>query len=589
MHSRAPELESEDPTLQVSGIRMASTDDTQPMRRPDANDAHDGAALPPSTAAPTPQETLSAGERERSRSFLQIVTVLSAIALFGTWQIEAPLSHRVFVVVSVALAILASTWMLVQLRDPIAHTPGRTLAVGYAWMLAAFSGIVFFGALSPAVVVVPLGLYFISLNHRARTVYLTALIYSAGYALIAVLTHAEWIEEGIISTAHVAPRDKAIGLLLVIAALFATAMAARAGRAASLRAVERHDRLVRELAQREVMLAGHRSRLDEACATGGVGRFTDEVLGSYRLGAVIGQGAMGEVYEAVGTDLPEAAAVKVLKPELLSDPSQVRRFIREAHLCRDLEMPHVVRVFQVGGIEAATPYIAMERLRGRDLKAHLAERHLMIAEVVKLAREVGRALDAASGAGIVHRDIKPTNLFLTDVDGGEPIWKVLDFGIAKLTSTRGTLTQGRIVGTPAYMAPEQANGVVTHRSDLYSLGVICYCALTGHKPFSGETFADSIYRVVATMPPRPSDVAPDLPPAFDAVLAVAMAKDPMRRFASAHELADAIEKAAVDELDPLVATRAASVLRQHPWGESCTPEPSRTGAPRPSHRAADWT
>jgi serine/threonine-protein kinase len=297
-----------------------------------------------------------------------------------------------------------------------------------------------------------------------------------------------------------------------------------------------------------------------------MGRFTDETLGSFRLGAVIGRGAMGEVYEAVRLSDGRDAAVKLLKPELLADVNVVRRFLREVKMAARLDIPFIARVYEVGDVDdAQTPYIAMERMRGESLSEVLARRdRLPVDELLQLLREVGCALDAAHASGVVHRDVKPTNVFL-DRSSGVPVWKVLDFGVAKLSATRSTLTAGLIVGTPAYMAPEQAGGTVTAASDLVALGVLAFRALTGQAPFGGAGWADTIYAIATSMPSRPSDlvaVAEDV----DAVMAIAMAKDPEDRFRSARCFVKALEVAVRGELDEWTAERAWQVMRKHPWG-----------------------
>jgi serine/threonine-protein kinase len=216
-------------------------------------------------------------------------------------------------------------------------------------------------------------------------------------------------------------------------------------------------------------------------------------------------------------------------------------------------------------VNATAPFIAMERLRGHSLSELLATRgRLAPTEISQLLHEVGCGLDAAHAIGVVHRDIKPTNLFHADVDGRR-LWKVLDFGIAKLSATRSTLTQGMIVGTPAYMAPEQAGGKVTALSDIFALGVLTYRALTGCSAFGGVAWADTIYRTATCMPPRPS-TTDGVGEALDAVMAIALAKDPADRFESARALAKAFEAAITGVLDDDLEERAWSVLRKHPWG-----------------------
>jgi serine/threonine protein kinase len=163
----------------------------------------------------------------------------------------------------------------------------------------------------------------------------------------------------------------------------------------------------------------------------------------------------------------------------------------------------------------------------------------------------------------VHRDLKPRNLFFAR-EGEREVWKILDFGVARVAGEE-TLTQDQIVGTPNYMAPEQANGAaVTHRTDLFALGVIAYRALTGHPAFEGETTAEILYKVVHTMPLRPSAAAP-LAAELDLALAIAIAKNPVDRFASAGELATAIEDAARGRLEPAFRIRGERLLASLPW------------------------
>jgi serine/threonine-protein kinase len=214
----------------------------------------------------------------------------------------------------------------------------------------------------------------------------------------------------------------------------------------------------------------------------------------------------------------------------------------------------------------------MERLHGEDLADHLRRhRRLSLQKIVQLVRDVGRGLEAARAAGIVHRDLKPRNLFYAEVPGSpRRIWKILDFGVSKLMDGEGTQTKDVIVGTPAYMAPEQASaGEVSHLTDLYALGVIAYRALTGRPAFTGDHTAETLYQVVYQMPPRPSEVA-RLPPDVDRVLTIAMAKRPAERFATATELADALHAASRGALDADLRARAERLVLKQPWGTTGT-------------------
>ena len=348
-------------------------------------------------------------------------------------------------------------------------------------------------------------------------------------------------------------------------------MIGRATRKATLEAIERHEKAVRALAAREALLAEARQDLDRALQAGGLGRYTDQRLGSFKLGKIIGRGGMGEVYEAVHAESGAPAAVKLLSAPYLAEPDEVRRFLRETRIVAALKDPHVVQVLEVGGAGAPVPYLAMELLRGTDLAQQLRERgRVSLRFVVALLRQVGTALGAARAAGIVHRDLKPRNLFhaLPAGGAGEPVWKILDFGVSKLLDAGATVTRDRLVGTPAYMAPEQALGEpVSHRTDLWALGVICYRALTGRPAFTGGGTPETLFQVVHGMPPAPSELA-RLPAEVDLVLALAMAKAPGDRFDRAEELADALDAAAEGVVSEEVRVRAEAVLARMAWGHA---------------------
>jgi len=266
------------------------------------------------------------------------------------------------------------------------------------------------------------------------------------------------------------------------------------------------------------------------------GRWTNQVLGGYRMGAVLGRGAMGEVYEAVGPH-NELAAVKLLDVRAAQSPGLVERFHREMQVAARLESPFIVKVLSVSSADAPVPFIAMERLHGTDLAKRLrSENRLPSDELVLLIDQVARGLEVARLAGVVHRDLKPHNLFHHD----NSTWKILDFGVSKVMDSEGTLTGEGIVGTPQYMAPEQASGGnVTHLADIYALGAIAYRCLTGRSPFKGKDIAELVYQVVHQPPQRPSQLG-RVSIAVEDVLAVAMAKDPRKRFPSALLFAQAL-------------------------------------------------
>ena len=313
------------------------------------------------------------------------------------------------------------------------------------------------------------------------------------------------------------------------------------------------------------MLAEARAELDRALKIGGPGRYSEQVVGAFRLGNLIGRGGMGEVYEAHGVADQREAAVKLLHPSTLNDPTQLERFLREAATVSRLDCPHVVRVLEVGTTPGEVPFLAMERLRGVDLAEQLRrQRRLQLPQARVFVDQVAIGLEAARVAGIVHRDLKPHNVFCAQ-QGRDRCWKILDFGVSKSGGT-GTLTKGHVVGTPEYMAPEQARGEdVDHRADVYALAAILYRAVTGHTPFTGKDVPSTLYEVCYRIPTQPSHHA-QLPPDVDRVLAVGLAKEPAQRFATALELAQAFARAVDQGLARDERRHADDLIERFPWG-----------------------
>ena len=223
------------------------------------------------------------------------------------------------------------------------------------------------------------------------------------------------------------------------------------------------------------------------------------VGGKYRLERPLGAGGMGAVWVARHTLLDVEIALKVMGPQVADVPEARSRFVREAKAVAQLKSPYIVQVHDFGGIDD-TPYLAMELLSGEDLGSVIAHEHrLSLARTVEIAASIAKALRVAHEARIVHRDLKPTNIFLANV-GGEQVVKVLDFGIAKVLAgaDAGTTTSGAIIGSPAYMSPEQARGgALDERSDLWSLGAVVFEMLTGQQAFGGATIGDVIVEDLA--------------------------------------------------------------------------------------------
>lgn len=279
----------------------------------------------------------------------------------------------------------------------------------------------------------------------------------------------------------------------------------------------------------------------------------DEVVaGKYRLTTMLGQGGMGSVWEGVHQTLGTRVAIKFIENDYVESEEARQRFVNEAQAAARLRSKHVVQVFDQGVMADGRPYIVMEFLSGEPLDQRL-ERvgRLSLPETAVIIGQVCRALIKAHEAGIVHRDMKPENIFLVhDDEDGTEIAKVVDFGIAKFTDaslgvSNATRT-GSVLGTPYYMSPEQARGLrtVDHRADLWSLGVIAYRCVTGSLPFKGEAVGDLLVKICTAPLPVPSQTVPELAGPFDSWFAHALGREPEERFQSARELGEALTQAA---------------------------------------------
>jgi serine/threonine-protein kinase len=513
----------------------------------------------------TAREILHGEEIARTRVFVVVAGVFSiSLALLLHILGGDPVARRALLG-ALAAVVAACAWFGWELRRDQGFALARANAFTHVCLVATYVGIWYFGVYSPAVGILAFGLAFWSMGQSGVFgAYVSA---GGAYALLSAATVAGAMpDRGLVpSRALTTPQQISLAVL-VEGVLFATYLLGRRGREVSVTALEQHDRDVRAIAQRDALLREARHELAQVTRKGGIGQWTEQVVGGFRLGRVLGRGAMGEVYEATRLRDGRPAAIKLLLPHVLAQPAFIQRFVREAKVVASLDAANVVRVLDVSPPDAPLPYLAMERLVGRDLSELLRERkRLGVRGVLAMLRQVGAGLDAVRASGVVHRDLKPRNLFLAQ-DAGAEVWKILDFGVARQVGEE-TITQDQIVGTPNYMAPEQADGRgVTYKTDLFSLGVIAYRALTGHPAFEGETTAEILYKVVHTMPLRPSAAAP-LAPQLDVALAVAMAKDPADRFASASELAAALEDAARGSLDGAIRGRGESLLAKLPWAQ----------------------
>jgi WD40 repeat protein len=263
-------------------------------------------------------------------------------------------------------------------------------------------------------------------------------------------------------------------------------------------------------------------------------------LGSYRVLQVLGSGGMGVVYRAEDPGLQRLVALKAMLPALAASESARQRFLREAQSAAAVKHDHIVSIYQVGE-DRGVPFLAMEFLEGEPLEVRLErEGKLPVAEVLRIGREIALGLAAAHKRQLIHRDIKPANVWL---EAETARVKILDFGLARAVADEAQLTQqGAIVGTPAYMAPEQAQGQpLDSRCDLFSLGCVLYRLATGKLPFRGTDTISTLMAVATEHPRPPHELEPDLPPALSVLIMSLLAKEPGDRPVSAQAVAEALE------------------------------------------------
>ncbi|CAN5766989.1 hypothetical protein BH11MYX3_BH11MYX3_06740 [soil metagenome] len=298
------------------------------------------------------------------------------------------------------------------------------------------------------------------------------------------------------------------------------------------------------------------------------GRLSGEILhGKYRLGELLGRGGMGEVYQAVEIKGARAVAVKILYAHLAL-PDHLERFRREASIAQKLPAVHVAQVFDFGHAPRGDHhYLVLELLIGEDLGTLLRRRSKLPAdELLSIVDQLASGLEVAHAGGIVHRDLKPQNVFLV-ADPAGPRVKLLDFGVARLLEGSELTQTSMLLGSPGYLAPEQAVqdfGAVGPQADVFALGTIVYRALTGQNAFPARHPAAAVYEAVHIDPAVPSSIDDTITADVDAVVLLAMAKNPRERYVTPTELARDLRAAFAGELDGEVRARAGKVTRAKP-------------------------
>jgi len=508
--------------------------------------------------------TLRDEEVRSARLMIRVGRVIGIAALLPLPLLGGSQAMRIAFAVSVVFAITVGIVIERRIRVSARYTEAALVFLAVSVLPAGLVGMLYWGAFSGAQLFPVLALYFFSRRERFSSALAIYLATAFCQVVAATLVISELIDDPGIYEPRVSPGFLVIGHLLIQTGDFVAFLAGWHSHRATRAALENMQQAMVLAAKREALLQEARQELKLAMGVGGIGRYTDHSFGGYRLGKLVGRGGMGEVYEARHLETNDEAAVKLLPPSELANAAAVERFLREVGAVSQLHSPNVVRVLGSSAEHDPIPYLVMELLRGHDLSEMLRGERPPVEQIIEMFEQVGSAIEEAWKHGIVHRDLKPRNLFHAEHRGGA-IWKVLDFGVASFGDRAGTLTHGNVVGTPTYMAPEQARGErVDHRADVYALAAVAYRWLTGRPVVAGRDLAATLYQVVHVVPMRPGAIV-ELHPDIDAVLAIGLAKDPADRWSSVVELRAALTAAFAGRLERSLRQRAMALVERFPW------------------------
>jgi serine/threonine protein kinase len=325
-----------------------------------------------------------------------------------------------------------------------------------------------------------------------------------------------------------------------------------------------------------------------------------QTIGNYNITAKLGEGGMGTVFLAEHPVIGSKVALKAIHPYYARSPEIVARFVNEARAVNQIGHDHIIDIHDFGSTPDGDFYFIMEYLNGEMLSDERGHRIAITpARALDIVAQIADALAASHEEGVIHRDLKPDNIFLITRDGRPDFVKVLDFGLAKLTHTSGavpayTTDAGMVMGTPYYMSPEQCEGraALDHRTDIYSLGVILFELVTGQVPFAGDGYGEVMTKHISLPPPAARRFVPDLPIALDAILSRALAKDPDARFQTMAEFREVLlstESALFPPPPPVEESALAALSRPTPAAFSFQQHVGEVGEaidsrPRRSHR-----
>ena len=505
---------------------------------------------------------MKAEEAARARTIGQVFFLVCLLTLLWAPHLDGHPELKVPVVRVCGVFSLTSLYVSWLASVPERYTRKVFLVYGLVAVATATMMLIYLGPFSPTALAVTLGISFFGQGSDRQGAWIIC-----GSAIVSCLSLYVLILTGVVEDVGVFRGDDAqlSGLMfmtfMVPLVLLVTLMQARWSREAVESALETAVESTMEASRRGVQLEEAQAELERIAAAGGaLGHMSGRSVGSYKLGPLLGRGGSGEVYAGVDTQSKHEVAVKLLRAGGMEDAELVLRFEREGEIATQLKSRHVARVLQYGRTDTGTLFIAMERLHGSDLASILrSQSRLSYLGAKDLVRDVCRGISEAHQLGIIHRDIKPHNIFMAKESDGSELWKVLDFGVSKLSENFATITRGGVVGTPQYMSPEQARGErVDVRTDVYGIGAVMYRVLTGRRPISGRGQA-ALFNAANRRPRRPRLLAPEMSRDLEAVLALALAPDPVDRFQTVDSLHTAFEQAFAGALPRFLLDEARAV------------------------------
>ncbi len=512
---------------------------------------------------------LKTEEAARARTIGLVFFLVAALTALWAPLLDGHPALKIPLLVIVGWFGLSGLYVFWLASVPERYTRKIFLTYGVFAVAASLMVLIYLGPFSPTALAVTLGISFFGQGSDRAGAWLIC-----GSAIFSCLLLYVLILTGVIPDVGVFRGDEGgfsgqlFMTVMVPLVLLVTLMQAHWSRGAVERALESAVEAAMEASRRGVQLEEAQAELDRIAAAGGVlGHMSGRTVGHYKLGPLLGRGGAGEVYDGVDTRSKTEVAVKVLRATDLDDDNMVIRFQREGEIATQLVSQHVTRVHEYGRSQTGTFYIAMERLEGSDLASILRrESRLDLHGARELVHDVCQGISEAHRLGIIHRDIKPHNIFRARESSGAEIWKILDFGVSKLSTSFASITRGGVVGTPQYMSPEQARGEeVDERTDVYGIGAVLYRVLTGRPPIS-DRGQSALFSAAFRRPERPRLLVTDMSRDLEAVLALALAPRPKDRFQTVESLEVAFDQALAGQLPRVLLIRARGIEWSSPSG-----------------------